>query len=120
MVYEIDPMTAKISRQAELPYKPYGAVFNSAGDHLYVAAGDPQGRILEVEPATLRVVREFSSGGHTPVAPVLSADERSLFVCNRFSNEVVQISRTGSCHGCEEVCVAPITCEKKYLSYLLR
>jgi DNA-binding beta-propeller fold protein YncE len=91
MVYEIDPMTAKISSQAELPYKPSGAVFNSGGDRLYVAAGGSQGRILEVDPATLSVVREFSSGGHTPVAPVLSADERSLFVCNRFSNEVVQI-----------------------------
>jgi hypothetical protein len=91
VVYEIDPVKAKLSRQAELPYKPAGAVFNRKGDRLYVAAGGPQGRILELDPVTLRVKRDFSSGGHSPSALVLSADERSLFVCNRFSNEVVEI-----------------------------
>ncbi len=91
MVYEVDPLAEKITRDVALPYKPSGAVFNSGGDRLYVTAGGPQGRILEIDPVTLRVVKDFSSGGHTPVAPILSADERSLFVCNRFSIEVVQL-----------------------------
>ncbi|MBE0653816.1 MAG: cell surface protein [Bacteroidales bacterium] len=91
MAYEIDPITAKISRQAELPYNPSGAVFNKAGNRLYVAAGGPQGRILEIDPATLRLVSDYSSGGHTPSALAMSENEGSLFVCNRFSNEVVQI-----------------------------
>ena len=51
---------------------------------LYAAAGAFGGRIVELDAAAGRVLRTFPAG-HTPVAPVVSADGKTLFFCNRFS-----------------------------------
>ena len=91
LIMQLDPETAQPVHQIELPYKLSGAVLNSSGDRLFVTANGADGRILEIDADNLSVIRDFSSGGHTPVSPVISPDERSLYVCNRFNNEVTQI-----------------------------
>jgi len=90
-ILQLDPETAKPLHQIELPYKLSGAVLNGSGNRLFVTANGADGRILEIDTDKLIVLRDFSSGGHTPVSPVISPDERSLYVCNRFNNEVAQI-----------------------------
>jgi DNA-binding beta-propeller fold protein YncE/cytochrome c551/c552 len=94
LIMELDPETAKPLKQLELPGKPSGAVFTRSGEKLFVTAGGAVGRILEIDPVKFSITKNFSSGGHTPVSPVLSPDERSLYVCNRFNNEITQIDLT--------------------------
>lgn len=91
LILQIDRSAGTILNQEKLQYKPSGAVFNKAGDRLYVTSNGHEGRILEINTNDLKVLRDFSSGGHTPLSPVLSADEQSLYVCNRFNNEVCRI-----------------------------
>lgn len=54
------------------------------GRRLYATAGAFGGRIVELDAASGKVLRTFPAG-HTPVAPVVSADGQTLFTCNRFS-----------------------------------
>jgi len=51
---------------------------------LFAVCGEFKGRLLEINAKDGKVIRSFSAG-HTPVSPVVSADGRTLFFCNRFS-----------------------------------
>jgi len=51
---------------------------------LYATAGEFGGSVVELDAATGKVLRTFPAG-HTPVAPVVSADGKTLFYCNRFA-----------------------------------
>jgi YVTN family beta-propeller protein len=54
---------------------------------LYVTGGGAQGRVFIADPETGAIQRTIPVG-HTPAAPVLSADEKTLYVCNQFDNDV--------------------------------
>lgn len=94
LIMELDSETAKPLKQLKLPGKPSGAVFTRSGEKLFVTSGGAEGMILEIDPVKFSITKKFSTGGHTTVSPVLSPDERSLYVCNRFNNEIVQIDLT--------------------------
>ncbi len=51
---------------------------------VYAAAGEFNGRIDEIDVKTGKIKRSFPAG-HTPMAPLLDADGKTLFFCNRFS-----------------------------------
>ncbi len=51
---------------------------------LYAVAGSADGAVLAVDTGSGRVAHTWAAG-HTPVAPLLSADGKTLFYCNRFS-----------------------------------
>jgi len=54
------------------------------GRRLYAATGGFDGAIREVDPSSGKILRSLPAG-HTPVAPVISADGKTLYYCNRFS-----------------------------------
>ncbi|MFC1766339.1 hypothetical protein ACFL6U_30210, partial [Planctomycetota bacterium] len=54
------------------------------GSRLFALAGEFKGRLLEIDTQNNKVMRSFPAG-HTPMAPVMSADGKTLFYCNRFS-----------------------------------
>jgi YVTN family beta-propeller protein len=66
---------------------PSGMVLSPDGLRLYVTADSPMGEVYVVDTATRRVSL-LAKVGHTPNAPVLSPDGKTLFVCNRFHNDV--------------------------------
>ncbi len=90
-IIQLDPETLTPVKEVDLPFNPSGAVLNRAGDRLFLTSNGANGRILEMNAHTLQIINQFSSGGHTPVSPVLSPDEQSLYLSNRFNNEVVQV-----------------------------
>jgi len=90
-VIEYDPVSQSIVTVSDLTQKPTGAALSSSSERLFVTLGGPEGQVSEVDITGRRVIRTFSTGGHTPVSPVLSSDEKTLYVCNRFNNEVVAI-----------------------------
>jgi YVTN family beta-propeller protein len=80
--------TKEIIRSVALPAAPTGMALDAARNRLYVTCGLDAGRIEVLALDTGQI--EFSlPAGHTPAAPVVAADGRTLFVCNRFDNEVV-------------------------------
>jgi mono/diheme cytochrome c family protein len=54
------------------------------GKRLFAAAGEVGGALHELDAAGGQTVRSFAAG-HTPSAPLLSADGKTLYYCNRFS-----------------------------------
>jgi len=53
-------------------------------NRIFALCGESQGRLLEIDVKNGTVIRNVSVG-HTPMAPVISADGKTLFFCNRFS-----------------------------------
>jgi cytochrome c peroxidase/DNA-binding beta-propeller fold protein YncE len=51
---------------------------------LFALCGESRGQLLEVDAKNGEVLRRFAAG-HTPMAPVISVDGKTLFFCNRFS-----------------------------------
>jgi YVTN family beta-propeller protein len=90
-IIEFNPASLALRNLIDLTQKPTGAVLSGDSERLFVTLGGPDGKISEVDIPNQKVIRTFSTRGHTPVSPVLSPDEKTLYVCNRFNNEVVVI-----------------------------
>ena len=84
----VNPESKESVRSISLAAAPSGLVLDAPRNRLFVTYGLDVGRIDAINPDTGQI--EFTlPAGHTPVAPVVSADGRTLFVCSRFDNEVV-------------------------------
>jgi YVTN family beta-propeller protein len=110
-----DLNTNKVGRGIPLPGEPSGMVQKNG--RLLVSGGGHAGRIWEITDD--KITRELKSG-HTPMAPVLSPDEKTLYVCNRFDNDVSFIDlQTGATVArvpvLREPVAADITPDGKYL-----
>ncbi len=77
----------KVTKTIALPAEPTGMALTPDGSLLYVTTGGDPGAIYSVDPQTGNVALVFSAG-HTPVAPVISPDGKTLCVCNRFDDDV--------------------------------
>ncbi len=75
--------------------------------------------VCVVDTASRRIVQTLEAG-HTPMSPVLSPNEKTLFICNRFDDEVQVVDLTG-CDSPKRVKVerqpvaAALTPDGKYL-----
>jgi YVTN family beta-propeller protein len=74
----------------DLPQDPTGLALSSDGSTLYVTAGVSDGAVYVVDTAS-RMVTQTLSVGHSPLAPVLTSSEDTLYVCERFLNTVAVI-----------------------------
>ena len=86
----METATGRITRSTVLPSPASGLALRGDGSMLYVTCPAPQSTVCEIDTSTGRVVRTMEVG-HTASDPVLSPDERSLFVCARFDNRIDQI-----------------------------
>lgn len=53
---------------------------------IFALCGEFKGRLVEIDARTGKGMRSFPVG-HTPMSPVISADGKTLFFCNRFSRD---------------------------------
>ena len=51
---------------------------------IFALCGEFKGRLVEIDAKSGKTIRSFPAG-HTPMAPVISTDGKTLFFCNRFS-----------------------------------
>ena len=79
--------TKEVTATVSIPAKPTGLALTSDGTLLYVTCAAPRGSICIVETDTLKIIRQFPAG-YGAQAPVLSSDGKTLYVCNRFGNDV--------------------------------
>lgn len=89
-----DLESRKVTGFIALPSQPTGLTLSANGADLFVTCSGPDGKVLKIDLAKAKVVDQFKAG-HTPMAPVASADGKTLFVCNRFNNDVSIIDLQG-------------------------
>jgi YVTN family beta-propeller protein len=86
-VVELDTSNGRSTRTIPLPGTPSGAVLNKAANRLYVTADNPSDSVFIIDLTDSRLESTLPAG-HGPTAPVLSFDESTLYVCNRYDNTV--------------------------------
>jgi DNA-binding beta-propeller fold protein YncE len=77
-----------------VPLPPSGLAFSRDYSELFVTCAAPESKICIIDTRRLKIVGT-TPAGHTATAPVLSADGRTLYVCNQFDNDVSVIELTG-------------------------
>ncbi|MDD2599668.1 MAG: c-type cytochrome [Kiritimatiellae bacterium] len=85
----LDAVSGEMRSEIKLAVNPSGVAVASDGT-LYVCGGDFIGELFKVSAAG-RVLGSVRVG-HTPIAPVLSYDQQSLYVACRFNNAVVKVN----------------------------
>lgn len=86
-----------IENYFDFPVELSGLCISADEKTIYVTGGGAEGQLFVVDAVSGEVQRTVRCG-HTPCAPVLSPDGLTLYVCNRFDNEVVMIDLV---HGME-------------------
>ena len=89
-VVAMETATGKIDPVAQLPEEPSGLALSTNGSLLYVTAGGAEGVVFLIELPGGKVAATIPAG-HTPMAPQLSPDGKTLYICNRFNNEVAYV-----------------------------
>ncbi len=84
-VYDI--ATREIVRRIDLPGPQSGLALSPDGQRLYVTCAAQKSKVCLVATASGKVLATFSAG-HTAMAPVLSSDEKVLYVCDRFNDSI--------------------------------
>lgn len=84
-VYDIG--SRKVKKTISVPDSPLGLVLSANNADLYVTCAAPESTICIVDVARGKITKSIP-GGHTTLAPVLSPDEKRLYVCDRFNNRV--------------------------------
>ena len=86
-ILHLDSRHRRVVREIALPDSPTGMAMTKAGDRLYVTSRSTRGDVFVVDLDQGNVASVLKAG-HTGMAPVLSADESILYVCNRFENSI--------------------------------
>ncbi|MGQ1785799.1 hypothetical protein [Saccharicrinis sp. GN24d3] len=77
--------------QINLEASPSGLVLSADERKLYVTLSGADGKLIELNLNSHEIIRSLNVG-HTPMAPVLSQDGQTLFLCNRFENNICSIA----------------------------
>ena len=86
----IDVDSEKVTRTVPLGADLNGLAISPDGEKLYAAAGAFNGKIFIINTKTGKV-KSTIDVGHTPIAPVVSLDGKTLYVCKRFNDSVLAI-----------------------------
>jgi YVTN family beta-propeller protein len=118
-VLSFDTTKRKVSRSIHVPESPSGLVLSRDETQLYVTCAAPESRVCIINPQTMTLCATILAG-HTAMAPVPSPDGRTLYVCNRFNNEVSVIDRkagqeVGRVHIAREPVSAALTKDGRFL-----
>ncbi|MDP6522593.1 MAG: cell surface protein [Kiritimatiellia bacterium] len=106
-------------RLVTVPASPTGLALSKNGDNLFVTVAGPAGGVHVLDAKKGKVSHSLPTG-HTPISPVLSPDGKTLYVCNRFNNDVSVIKLKGEEQPVRipvlrEPIAAAITPDGKYL-----
>lgn len=86
-VLVFDPTLPGLSSSIRLPAGPSGLALSRDGSRLYITCAAPKSTVVIWDVARGSILDQIPTG-HTAMAPVLSPDEATLFVCNRFNHTV--------------------------------
>jgi YVTN family beta-propeller protein len=86
-VLRFDTARKKVTGSITMPLPPSGLVLSPDNRSLYVTCAGPESLVSIVDTAQLTITRSIPAG-HTSMAPVLSREGKTLYVCNEFNNNV--------------------------------
>jgi len=114
-----DIASGGIVRQIPVPHPPSGLTLSPDGARLYVTCAAPQSSIRVLEASSGKSLATIPAG-HTAMAPVVRPDGKTLFVCNRFNNDVSVIDANTTRQQCRipvqrEPVAADITRDGRFL-----
>ena len=90
-VATVDLESGKPIAVCPLLLEPSGLALMPDGKQLVVTAGGANGKVFLID-LVKNAISSTIPAGHTPMAPVVSPDGKTLYVCNRFNNEVQVIA----------------------------
>ena len=82
-----DTAGRKVVNSIPMPESPMGLALSADGSELFVTCAAPESRVCLVDVSKAAIV-ETIPAGHTTMAPVPGLDGKTLYVCNRFNNNV--------------------------------
>jgi len=85
--------TGTVAKRIPVPGSPSGLALSTDGTRLYVTCAAPQSTVCALDIALGKTLATIPAG-HTALAPVLSHDGKTLFVCSRFDDAVAVINLT--------------------------
>ena len=86
-VLAYDPATRQVTRTLTTVAPPTGLALSPDGHRLYVTCASPASEVTVYDVPAGTVAFRIAAG-HTAMSPVPTPDGKSLFVCNRFNNDV--------------------------------
>jgi YVTN family beta-propeller protein len=86
-VLVLDSATKKIAARIPVSRLPSGLTLSADGARLFVTCAGPESTVCVVDTTTRKVIFRLRAG-YQAQSPVLSPDGRTLYVCNRFNNDV--------------------------------
>lgn len=81
----VDLDAGRVTQRWDLPLPPSGLALDAARARVYVTGDAPDGRLLRLNLRSGQLEASVPVG-HSPTAPVLSGDGKTLYLCNRFSD----------------------------------
>ena len=96
----------KIVGRIGLPEKPTGLALSIDGSRLFIPTESQNGLVLVIRTDNFSIESKMYAG-HTPNAPVLGIDGKSLYVCNRFNHTVSKLDIASG----RELAKFPVRCE---------
>jgi YVTN family beta-propeller protein len=87
-IVKIDSATDQVVAEWTLKANPSGIAVATNGT-LYITGGAEEGKLFKVNAAGKTT--DSLEIGHTPLAPVVSADGKTVYVLNRFNNNVMVV-----------------------------
>lgn len=87
VVETVDLASGKVVASIPVSPQPSGLALSAKGDQLFVTCAAPVSEVCVVTLADGKIASRWRAG-HTAMAPVVSPDGKTLFVCNRFNNDI--------------------------------
>jgi YVTN family beta-propeller protein len=91
-----DTVAKQVSSSIPLPAPPSGLTLSRDGSRLYATCATASSPVCVIDTEQRRVIGIIKAG-HTAMAPVISPDDLTLYVCNRFNNDVSVIDLASGC-----------------------
>ena len=86
-----DIRTAKVTATIAVGAEPTGLALTGDGARLYVTCAAPEGYVCVIKTDTGEIIKQIPAG-YGAQSPVLSNNGKTLYVCNRFGNNISVIS----------------------------
>lgn len=86
-VLRFDVARQKVSDSITMPESPSGLALSADGRRLYITCAAPESKVYIVDVQKLKIIGSIPAG-HTAMSPSVSPDGKTLYVCNRFNNDV--------------------------------
>jgi len=93
LIQQVDLGSRKVIATISVSLPPSGLALSSDETQLFVTGSAPESMLFIIDTASEKITGQYKIG-HSSMAPVVSKDGKTLWICNRFNNNVSQFDLT--------------------------